>query len=78
MEQLGLKDSSRDLQMNCAISFCFYIYIFNAPCICRKIRYDWESRKILGTKQRHRNFFHPSHRIFGHMHETLNVDKKIN
>ena len=23
-------------------------------------------------------FFYPSHRIFGHMHRTLNVDKKIN
>ena len=26
----------------------------------------------------HPKFFHPSHRIFGHMHRTLNVDKKIN
>jgi hypothetical protein len=23
-------------------------------------------------------FFHPSHRIFRHMHGTLNVDKKMN
>ena len=26
----------------------------------------------------HQKNFHPSHRIFGHMHGTLNVDKKIN
>ena len=26
----------------------------------------------------HLKNFYPSHRIFGHMHETLNVDKKIN
>jgi len=24
----------------------------------------------------HQKFFHPSHRIFEHMHETLNIDKK--
>jgi len=27
LEQLGLKDSSRDLQVNCAISFLFYLYL---------------------------------------------------
>ena len=27
MEQLDLKDSSRDLQVNCAISYLFYIYL---------------------------------------------------
>ena len=27
MEQLGLKDSSRDLQVNCAISYLFYLYL---------------------------------------------------
>jgi len=26
----------------------------------------------------HPKFFHPSHRIFTHMHETLNVHKRIN
>ena len=26
----------------------------------------------------HLKIFHPSHRIFRHMHGTLNVDKKIN
>ena len=25
--RLGLKDSSRDLQINCTISFCFYLYL---------------------------------------------------
>jgi len=27
IEQLGLKDSSRDLQINCAISYLFYLYL---------------------------------------------------
>jgi hypothetical protein len=27
MEQLGLKDSSRDLHANCVISFCFHLYL---------------------------------------------------
>jgi len=27
MEQLGLKDSSRDLQTNCIISFYFHLYL---------------------------------------------------
>jgi len=26
----------------------------------------------------HQKICHPSHRIFGHIHGTLNVDKKIN
>jgi len=26
----------------------------------------------------HPKIFHPSHRIFRHMHGTLNVDKKVN
>jgi len=47
MEQLGLKDSSRDLQVNCVISYLF-LSIFNVPCICRKIRCDGESCKVLG------------------------------
>jgi len=35
IEQLGLKDLSRDLQINCVISYL--LYIFNVPCMCRKI-----------------------------------------
>jgi len=27
MDQLGLKDSSRDLQENCVISYLFFVYI---------------------------------------------------
>ena len=27
LEQLGLKDSSRDLQVNCTISYLFYLYL---------------------------------------------------
>jgi hypothetical protein len=45
MEQLCLKDLSRDLQINCVISY--FLSIFNVPCICRKIRYDGESCKVL-------------------------------
>jgi len=47
LEQLGLKYSSRDLQINCVISYLF-LSIFNVPCICRKIRCDGKSCKILG------------------------------
>ena len=46
LEQLGLKDSSRDLQINCVISYLF-LSISNILCICRKIRCDWESCKVL-------------------------------
>jgi len=27
MKQLGLKDLSRDLQLNCTISYLFYLYL---------------------------------------------------
>jgi hypothetical protein len=47
MEQLGLKDSSRDLQINCVISF---LSIFNVLCMCRKIRCDEKSCKVLGFR----------------------------
>jgi hypothetical protein len=40
-----LKDSSRDLQPNCVISF---LPIFNTPYMCLKIRCDEESCKIFG------------------------------
>ena len=32
MEQLGLKDSSHDLQVNCAISYLFYLYLLFHAC----------------------------------------------
>jgi len=35
MEQLGLKDLSRDLQVNCAISFYFYLYLILHACAAR-------------------------------------------
>ena len=40
--RLDLKDSFHDLQINCIISFVF-IYIFNAPYMCRKIWWDRKS-----------------------------------
>jgi len=41
MDKLSSKDSSRDLQVNCAISFLFS-FISNASCMCPKIRCDGE------------------------------------
>ena len=35
MEQLGLKDSSRDLQINCATSYLFYIYLMFHACAAK-------------------------------------------
>ena len=35
MEQLGLKDSSRDLQVNCVISYLFYLYLMFHACAAR-------------------------------------------
>ena len=35
MEQLGLKDLSRDLQANCAISFYFHLYLMFHTCAAR-------------------------------------------
>jgi len=35
IEQLGLKDSSRDLQINCAISYLFYLYLMFHACAAR-------------------------------------------
>jgi hypothetical protein len=35
MEQLGLKDSSRDLQVQCAISYIFYLYLMFHACAAR-------------------------------------------
>jgi len=32
---LGLKDSSHDLQSNCIISFCFYLYLIFNACVTR-------------------------------------------
>jgi len=34
-EQLGLKDSSRDLQINSAISYLFYLYLMFHVCAAR-------------------------------------------
>ena len=35
MEQLGLKDSSCDLQVNCAISYLFYLHLMFHVCAAR-------------------------------------------
>jgi len=35
MKQVGLKDSSRDLQVNCAISYYFYLYLMFYVCAAR-------------------------------------------
>jgi len=35
MEQLGLKNSSRNLQVNCAISYFFYLHLMFYACAVR-------------------------------------------
>ena len=35
MEELDLKDSSHNLQANCAISFCFHLYLMLHACVAR-------------------------------------------
>jgi len=35
MDELGSKDSSRDLQLNCVISFCFRLYLMFHACTTR-------------------------------------------
>jgi len=35
MEQLVLKDSSRDLQVNCTINYLFYLYLMFHTCAAR-------------------------------------------
>ena len=35
IDQLGLKNSSRDLHANCAISFYFYLYLILHACVVR-------------------------------------------
>ena len=35
MEQIGLKVVSRDLQVNCAISYLFYLYLMFYACVIR-------------------------------------------
>ena len=35
MDYLGLKDSSRQLQANCAISYSFYLYLMLHACAAR-------------------------------------------
>jgi choline dehydrogenase len=41
------RGTSRDLHVNCAISYLF-LSIFNVSCMCHKIRCDGKSCKILG------------------------------
>ena len=35
MDELGSKDSSRDFQLNCVISFCFCLYLMLHTCAAR-------------------------------------------
>jgi len=35
MDKLGSKDSSRDFQLNCVISFCFHLYLMFNACAAR-------------------------------------------
>ena len=35
MEQLGLKDSFRNLQVNCAVNYLFYLYLMFHACATR-------------------------------------------
>ena len=35
MDYLGLKDSSRQLRVNCAISYSFYLYLMLHACAAR-------------------------------------------
>ena len=35
MDELESKDSSRDLQLNCVISFCFRLYLMFYTCATR-------------------------------------------
>ena len=50
MEQLGLKDSSCNLQVIYVIS---YFFIFNTPCMCPNIRYNMVKIFTRGSKQGH-------------------------
>jgi hypothetical protein len=37
----------------------------------------WGSKALFGSKKNLQNFLDfPSYRIFGHMHQALNIDKK--
>ena len=49
MDYLGLKNSSRRLQLNYIISY-FNLIVFNVPYIYLKIQYDIYCWKIFGTK----------------------------
>jgi hypothetical protein len=51
MEQLGLKDSSRNLHTICVISFSFYIYTFNTLYMCPNIRCDMMKNFAMASKQ---------------------------
>ena len=86
-KQLGLKDSSRDLQVNYTISYLF-LSIFNVSCMCRKIRCDGESCKVLSfwvylnkasSPKKSKTFQDsPSHQILKHIHESSDIDENKN
>ena len=48
IDWLGSKDSFRDLQVNCAISY--FLSIFNVSFMCPKIRWDgWMGKFLVGN-----------------------------
>ena len=50
MEQLGLKDSSRDLRVKCAISFYFRLYLVLHACATRfDVTENLEKILVLGV-----------------------------
>ena len=57
MDYLGLKDSSRQLRVNCAISYSFYLHLMLYACtarfdVTRNLKKNW----ILGGSKEGLNF----------------------
>ena len=49
MDYLGLKDLSRQLRVNCAISYSFYLYLMLYTCVVRfDVTENFEIFWILG------------------------------
>ena len=63
------------------VQLVFYLYLIFHTCVKRfDVTENLEIFLFLGETKAclvfHPKFFHPSHRIFRHTHETLNVHKK--
>jgi len=63
IEQLGLKDSSCDLQTNYTINFYFHLYLMLRTC---HARFDVTPKTFQDS---------PSYRILLHIHEALNINE---